>query len=82
MKRTSKYVGLDVHQATTVVAVRERSGRVIFRGVLPTEAGPLVEFFRGLAGTVRIALAFTCGARSAVTASTARYAHRTCRTQR
>jgi transposase len=55
MKRTSKYVGLDVHQATTVVSVRERSSRVIFRGVLPTEAGPLVEFFRGLAGPVRVA---------------------------
>src|SRR5690606_39227908 len=38
MKRTRKYVGLDVHQASTVVSVRGESGRVIWRTVLPTEA--------------------------------------------
>jgi hypothetical protein len=50
MKRTTKYVALDVHQATTVAAVREQSGRVIARSIVPTEAGPLVEFFRGMRG--------------------------------
>jgi hypothetical protein len=29
MKRTTKYVGLDVHQATTVASVRDRSGIVV-----------------------------------------------------
>ena len=29
MKRTTKYVALDVHQATTVASVREESGRVM-----------------------------------------------------
>lgn len=29
MMQTTKYVGLDVHQATTVAAVREESGRII-----------------------------------------------------
>ena len=43
MKRSSKYVALDVHQATTVTSVREESGRVIARIVLPTEAGGIVE---------------------------------------
>src|SRR2546427_3687337 len=37
MKRTTKYVALDVHQATTVASVREESGRVIARSVLPTD---------------------------------------------
>jgi transposase len=55
MKRTTKYVGLDVHQATTVAAVREESGRVIARSVLPTEAIALVEFFRGMRGTILVA---------------------------
>jgi transposase len=55
MKRTTKYVGLDVHQATTVVSVREDSGRVIHRGVLPTEQTALLEFFRGLRGSVHVA---------------------------
>src|SRR5437667_1401158 len=31
MKRTTKHVALDVHQATTVASVREESGRVIAR---------------------------------------------------
>jgi transposase len=50
MKRTTKYVALDVHQATTVASVREESGRVIARSVLPTERGALTEFVRGMRG--------------------------------
>src|SRR5689334_12748822 len=38
MKRTTKYVGLDVHQATIVAVVRDETGRVIARTILPTEA--------------------------------------------
>jgi transposase len=55
MKRTTKHVGLDVHQATTVTSVREDSGRVIARSVLPTEEAPLLEYFRAMRGTVRVA---------------------------
>jgi transposase len=55
MKRTTKYVGLDVHQATTVASVRERSGRVIARSILPTEEAALAEFFSGMRGTVNVA---------------------------
>jgi transposase len=54
MKRSTKYVGLDVHQATTVAAVREGSGRVIARSVIPTEADALLEFFRGMRGSVHV----------------------------
>ncbi len=36
MKRSTKYVALDVHQATTVASVRAQTGRVIARSVLPT----------------------------------------------
>lgn len=49
MKRTTKYVALDMHQATTVVSVRKEGGRVIARTILPTEERAIVEFFRGLA---------------------------------
>lgn len=55
MKRNTKYVGLDVHQATTVVSVREESGRVIARCVLPTEESAIREFFSGLRGSVHVA---------------------------
>ena len=54
MRRTTKYVGLDVHQASTVASVREASGRVIARSVLPTEAGALTEFVRGMRGAVHL----------------------------
>lgn len=37
MKGTTKYVALDVHQATTVASVREGGGRVIARSIFPTE---------------------------------------------
>src|SRR3990172_13039955 len=55
MKRTTKYVTLDVQQATTVAAVREPGGRVIARSILPTEATALVEFFRGMRGSIHVA---------------------------
>ena len=55
MTRSTKHVGLDVHQATTVTSVREDSGRVIARGILPTEAAPLLEYFRGMRGAIHVA---------------------------
>jgi len=55
MKRTTKYVALDVHQATTVSSVREPSGRVIARSILPTEASALVEYFQGMRGAIHVA---------------------------
>ena len=54
MKRTTKYVAFDVHQATTVASVREESGRVIARSVLPTDVGALTEFVRGMRGAVHV----------------------------
>ena len=55
MKRTTKYVGLDVHQATTVASVRDRSGRVIARAILPTDEAALGDFFQGMRGAVNVA---------------------------
>lgn len=56
MKRSSKYVGLDVHQATTVTTVRDDSGRVLARTVVPTDAEALTELFRGMRGAIHVAL--------------------------
>jgi transposase len=55
MKRTNKYVGLDVHQATTVASVRGPSRRVIAQSIVPTESAALVEFFSGMRGPVHVA---------------------------
>src|SRR2546425_674579 len=43
VKRTTKYVALDVHQATTSASAREESGRVIARNVLPTGGAAITE---------------------------------------
>ena len=56
MKRTAKYVGLDVHQATIVVVVRAENGRVIAHTILPTEGAAITEYFRhGVGGRVHVA---------------------------
>jgi len=55
MKRTTKYVFLDVHQATTFAVVREETGRILARTVLPTEAHALVEFLGGMRGSRQVA---------------------------
>ena len=52
MKCITKYVALDVHQATTVASVRGESGRMLARAILPTEEPAIVEFFRGMRGAV------------------------------
>lgn len=54
MKRTTKYVALDVHQAMTVASVREESGRIIARSILPTEEPALLEFFQGMRGAIHV----------------------------
>jgi len=54
MTRSDKYVALDAHQATTLASVRAETGRVIARTVLPTAAPAVVEFFRGMRGSVHV----------------------------
>jgi hypothetical protein len=55
MKRTTKYVGLDVHQATTVACVRDEHGRVIARDIFPTEESAILAFFSGIRGSLHVA---------------------------
>jgi transposase len=49
-----KYVGLDVHQETISVAVVDGSGKLIMQSVLATRAVALLDFIRGLRGTVHL----------------------------
>jgi transposase len=51
-----KYVGLDVDQATTVVAIEDAAGSFLMETFLPTRAVELREFFKGLKGTIHVAL--------------------------
>ena len=54
MKRNTKYVGLDVHQAMTVATVRSEGGRVIARSVVETSDESIREFFGAMAGSVHV----------------------------
>lgn len=51
-----KYVGLDVHKAITVIAVINAAGQIESRAQIRTQSEPLKAFFRGLGGSVRVAL--------------------------
>jgi transposase len=49
-----KYIGLDVHQATISVAVRDSQGQIIMESILETKASTILEFFAGLRGTLSV----------------------------
>ena len=51
-----KYIGLDVHQATIAVAVRDCKGKVVMESILETKASTILEFFAGLRGTLSVTL--------------------------
>lgn len=55
MKQTIKYVGLDVHQDTTIACVRDETKRIIARQILATEEGHLLAFVRGMRGIIHVA---------------------------
>ena len=49
-----KYIGMDVHQATISVAVMDSKGKLIMECILETKAGTIVEFIKGLHGTLSL----------------------------
>ncbi|MGA7549556.1 MAG: hypothetical protein WBW24_12350 [Candidatus Sulfotelmatobacter sp.] len=51
---SEKYIGLDVHQATIVVAVTDSTGRLVMESILETEAATILQFFAGLRGTLSV----------------------------
>jgi transposase len=51
-----KYVGMDVHKTITVLAVLNDAGQVESTHKVRTHSEPLQTFFRGLGGTVQVAL--------------------------
>lgn len=56
MDTTTKYVGIDVHQATVVIVVLLASGEMMSSTVASTTHEAVTQFFRGLRGRVHVAL--------------------------
>ncbi len=51
-----KYIGMDVHQATIVVAVRDTTGKLVMESILETKAATVLDFIRGLTGSLSVTL--------------------------
>lgn len=55
MKR-DKYIGMDVHAATTVVAVLDAAGKLIMETVVATEAASIIRLLQSLSGPMHVTL--------------------------
>lgn len=49
------YLGLDVHQATTVVSVRNEHGIIVMRATVRTNADAILALVQGAGRRVRVA---------------------------
>jgi transposase len=49
-----KYIGMDVHQATISVAVRDATGKLVMESILETKAATILDFLRGLTGSLYV----------------------------
>src|ERR1700741_147129 len=66
----AKYIGLDVHQATISVAVRDSDGKLVMEAILETKAETILQFIRGLRGSLHVTFEEgTCAAWSPGTAT-------------
>jgi len=52
-----RYVGIDVHQATLVCAVKDESGQTVIESKIATRADAIQGFIRGLTGPCKDARA-------------------------
>lgn len=55
-----KYVGIDLHQSSCLIAVHNMEGRCIMRNLLETREKTIRSFFRGMEGTVHVAFEVGC----------------------
>jgi transposase len=52
----TKYIGLDVHQATISAAVLDSNGKLLMESILETKAATILQFVHGLRGSVQVTL--------------------------
>jgi len=50
----AKYIGLDVHQATITVAVRDSAGKLVIEAIVETKAETILQFLRGVRGSLYV----------------------------
>jgi transposase len=52
----TKYIGLDVHQATISAAVLDSTGKLVMESILETKAATILQFVHGLSGSLYVTL--------------------------
>ncbi len=54
--KCDKYIGMDVHQAMTVVAVLDADGKLVLETMVATEAAAMIRFVQSMNGPLRVTL--------------------------
>lgn len=52
---TEKYVGMDVHQASTTVVVLDERGKCVMESIIETKAETIRDLLKGISGGVQVA---------------------------
>ena len=47
-----KYIGMDVHQNSISIAVRDTAGKLVIECIIETKAATILEFIQGLRGSI------------------------------
>ena len=50
-----KYIGMDVHKATTVIAVLNFAGKVVAEAIIATTTSSILDFIKSQRGTLHVA---------------------------
>ena len=50
-----KYIGMDVHQVSISIAVRDANGKLVMESVIETKAATILECIRGIRGNLWVA---------------------------
>ena len=49
---SKKYIGMDVHQATISVAVRDAAGKLVMESIVETKAATILQLIQGIHGSL------------------------------
>jgi hypothetical protein len=54
MSREVKYIGMNVHNEATVIAVLNGSGKLVMESIVETKASSILQFIHGLRGELHV----------------------------
>ena len=53
--KLTKYIGMDVHKAMTVIVVLDSEGKVLAEAVIQTKGSTILDFFKSQRGSLHVA---------------------------